>query len=138
MPPTEYLRPWKLVTLAIGIGILIVGANIERLPDWDTGISVVMGILTYFTAPWSVRVVIERRWRWLPLALLYAWIAIDLSYFAWNWHLGPEFTDIVRQANMWPSTCLYFLCGFLWLYRGSLRDLAANVAALRQSPSHSE
>ncbi|MDM0117818.1 hypothetical protein QTI66_37620 [Variovorax sp. J22R133] len=133
MPLIEYLRPWKLVTLAIGIAILIVGARIEQLPDWDTGISVVMGLLTYLTAPWGVRVCIERRWRWVPLALVYAWISIDLSYWAWNAHLGSDMVDIYRQANMWPSTCLYFLCGFIWLYRGSLADLATNLRNLRRS-----
>ncbi|HSV58577.1 MAG TPA: hypothetical protein VLJ19_06725 [Variovorax sp.] len=130
MPLTEYLRPWKLVTLAIGIAILIWGAQVEKLPDWDAGISVVMALLTYLTAPWGVRVCIERRWRWVPLALFYAWVAIDMSYWAWNAHLGPEFTDILRQANMWPSTLLYFLCGFIWLYRGSLAELRAELVAV--------
>lgn len=131
---TEYLRPWKLVTLALGIGLLIVGAQIERLPDWDTGISVLMGLLTYFTAPWAVRVFVQRRWKMMPVAFLAAWFTIDGIYFAWNAHLGPEMVDILRRANFWPSACLYLLCGFLWLYRGSIADLATNLRALRQHP----
>jgi len=129
----EYLRPWKLVTLAIGIALLIVGAHIEQLPDWDATVSVIMAVLTYLTAPWGVRVFIERRWRWMPLALFYAWLAIDGSYFAWNAHrIGPEFADWARDMNFWPSTLLYLLCGFIWLYRGSLADFATNLRALRR------
>ena len=133
---TEYLRPWKLATLALGIAILIVGAHIEQLPDWGIGISVIMGVLTYLTAPWGVRVFLERRWRWMPLALFYAWVSIDYSYLLWNaHHMGPEFAEFIndfREANLWPSTLLYLLCGFIWLYRGSLADAATNLRALRR------
>lgn len=31
----EYLRPWKLFTLALGIGLLIAGSFYYRAPDWD-------------------------------------------------------------------------------------------------------
>ena len=66
----EYLRPWKLTTLAIGIGLLLIGADYQPAPDWDYSISFIMASLTYLTAPWSVQVLRSRRWRWLPLALL--------------------------------------------------------------------
>lgn len=127
---TEYLRPWKLITLALGINTLIYGAMIEQLPDWDTGISVLMGLLTYFTAPWAVRVLVERRWKMAPLAFLAAWFTVDGIYFAWNAHLGPEMVDIFRQANWLPSLCLYLLCGFLWLYRGSLADMKRDLLSV--------
>ena len=31
----EYLRPWKLATLAIGLGLLLVGAHYQLAIDWD-------------------------------------------------------------------------------------------------------
>lgn len=134
---TEYLRPWKLVTLAMGLTLLVLGSIVEQLPDWDITVSVIMAVLTYLTAPWGVRVVIERRWRWMPLALFYAWVSIDLSYFAWNAHrMSPEFADAYREMNLWPSTLLYLLCGFIWLYRGSLADAATNLRALRRRHAH--
>jgi hypothetical protein len=42
----EFLRPWKLITLTIGIAILIFGAYYEQSPDWDVGISILMAALT--------------------------------------------------------------------------------------------
>lgn len=134
----EFFRPWKLATLSVGIALLIVGAQIEQLPDWDTGISILMALLTYFTAPWAVRVFIKRRWLMMLPALLAAWFTIDGIYFAWNAHYGPEMVDILRQANWWPSLCLYLICGFLWLYRGSISDLSTNLRALLQRRSAPE
>ena len=52
----ECQRPWKLATLALGIGLLLVGAELTPAPDWDAPISFIMGLLAYATAPWSLRV----------------------------------------------------------------------------------
>jgi len=60
---TEYRRPWKLATLAAGIGLLILGSSHYQAPDWDIPISFIMAILAYLTAPWSLRVILERQWR---------------------------------------------------------------------------
>ena len=60
---SEYLRPWKLVTLALGTGLLVLGAFVEQAPDWDVPISLIMAAAAYLTAPWSLRVLLERRWR---------------------------------------------------------------------------
>jgi hypothetical protein len=67
----EYLQPWKLCTLGIGVVLLIAGSFYYEAPDWDIPISLIMASLTYLFAPWSLRVIVERRWRWLPLALLF-------------------------------------------------------------------
>lgn len=53
---SEYLRPWKLVTLAVGIALLIFGSLHYKAPDWDIPISFIMAILAYLTAPWGIRV----------------------------------------------------------------------------------
>ena len=67
----EYARPWKLFTLALGIALLIVGSFYYEAPDWDIPISLIMASLAYLTAPWSLRVIVERRWRLWP-AMLFA------------------------------------------------------------------
>lgn len=36
---TEYTRPWKLFTLALGIALLILGSFYYEAPDWDIPIS---------------------------------------------------------------------------------------------------
>lgn len=48
----ETLRPWKLATLAIGLGLLIAGAYLTPAPDWDIGVSILMAGFTYLTAGW--------------------------------------------------------------------------------------
>jgi len=67
----EYLRPWKLTTFCIGLGLLLIGADQHIAPDWDYPISFIMATLTYLTAPWSVRVFLRRRWKFALLALFW-------------------------------------------------------------------
>jgi hypothetical protein len=108
----ELLRPWKLATFAIGLGLLIAGAEFYHYSDWDIGVSVVMAVLTYLTAPWSMRVLWERRWKRLPLAAFYGWLSVDGCYWAWHTFAG---NDMLR-AEQWPtSLCLWLICGLLWL-----------------------
>lgn len=116
----ELARPWKLVTLALGLAWLIHGALTLNIPDWDVGVSLIMAGLTYLSAPWSARVVMRRRWRLLPLALFFWWLAVDGAYLAWHgWMGNPTF----REANFIASSALYWLCGFIWLPRASLREI---------------
>ena len=127
-PLLEYLRPWKLFTLAAGIVLLVIGALRGIAPDWDIPISFIMALLAYFTAPWSMRVLLKRRWKLLPVALLATWSTVDGCY-ALYWHFkDPVVLDLMRANNFPASLALYGLCGMLWLYRGSLRELAADVA----------
>jgi hypothetical protein len=39
---TEYTRPWKLITFAIGMALSVVGALYNLAPDWDVPISFIM------------------------------------------------------------------------------------------------
>jgi hypothetical protein len=119
----EYLQPWKLCTLGIGVVLLIAGSFYYEAPDWDIPISLIMASLTYLFAPWSLRVIVERRWRWLPLALLFTWFTVDGCYWIY-WHFkNPAALELMRDANFLASLTLYGICGALWLYRGSLREL---------------
>jgi hypothetical protein len=124
---TEYLRPWKLVTLAMGIALLIAGSFYEAAPDWDIPISLIMAILAYLTAPWSLRVLVERRWRWWPLMLFFTWFTVDGCY-ALYWHFrNPLALELMREANFPASLSLYGICGVGWLYRGSLRQFLIDL-----------
>jgi hypothetical protein len=118
----EFLRPWKLATLAIGVALLIAGSYVLPAPDWDVPISLIMALLAYLTAPWSLRVIVERRWRWWPAMLLATWFTVDGCYWIYWSFKNPVALDFMRSAN-WPaSLCLYAMCGLIWYYRGSLRD----------------
>jgi hypothetical protein len=87
-----------------------------------------MAILAYLTAPWSLRVLVERRWRHLPLAIYLTWFTVDGCYWLyWRWK-DPAALELMRDANFFASLALYGICGVLWLYRGSLREAASILA----------
>lgn len=126
----EYLRPWKLATFAAGMAWLLWGAFHEGAADWDVGISLLMGTLTYLTAPVSARILMDRRWRWLPLALFWYWLCVDGCYWAY-WRLVDPEALVLREANFYASSCLFWLCGFIWLHNGPLRNLLATDGRVR-------
>lgn len=133
MPPslgynlTEFLRPWKLATLGIGIALLVAGAYLMPAPDWDVPISFIMALFTYLTAPWSMRVLLERRWRLWPWMLLATWFSVDGCYAIYWQLVDPAALALMREANFPASLSLYGICGVIWLYRGSLPALLAEI-----------
>jgi hypothetical protein len=126
----EYARPWKLATLALGLALLIAGSFYYRAPDWDIPISLIMAALAYLTAPWSLRVILERRWRHWPAMLFATWFSVDGCYWLYWQFKNPAALELMREANFPASLALYGLCGALWLYRGSLKALRAEIAAM--------
>ena len=129
----EYRRPWKLLTLAIGIALLIAGSFYYTAPDWDIPISLIMAALAYLTAAWSMRVLIERKWRYWPLMLFFIWFTVDGCY-AIYWHFkNPVALELMRSANFPASLSLYGMCGIVWLYQGRLGQLYAEIKGLFKS-----
>ena len=126
---TEYGRPWKLFSLAAGIALLIAGSFYYEAPDWDIPISLIMAAFAYLTAPWSLRVVVERRWKLWPLMLLATWFTVDGCYWLYWRFKNPVALEMMRDANFLASLVLYWMCGLLWYYRGSLRGLYAEASA---------
>lgn len=132
-PTHEYLRPWKLFSLSCGIILLTLGSSYQPAPDWDIPISFIMAGLTYLTAPCSLRTVLERNWRILPLALFYTWLSVDGCY-ALYWHfMDPDALQLMRPANAPASLALYGICGIIWLYRGSLRELLSEIHGISRA-----
>ena len=130
---TEFRRPWKLATLAAGIALLVVGSFYYEAPDWDVPISFIMALLAYFTAPWSLRVVVERRWSLWPAMLLVTWFTVDGCYAIYWYFKDPVALELMREANFPASLSLYGMCGLLWFYNGSLAEaLQVRVAAARR------
>lgn len=125
----ELIRPWKLLTWAIGMGWLLYGAIYYQIGDWDIGVCLIMGTLTYLGAPWSVQVIAAAlrfrprgAWWHIAVALLYAWFVVDLSYLGWHHWMG---NPIDREGNARASAALYGLAGMGWSWRGSLASLYA-------------
>jgi hypothetical protein len=102
----------KLASFAVGLGLLLIGAWTEEYPDWDVGISLVMAFTTLATAEWSVSVIWQRRWAWLPLAAFWTWLAVDGVYWAYWSAVRPEV--MIREGQWLASLCLYLLCGIIW------------------------
>ena len=131
----ELRRPWKLATLAIGMAWLLYGAVNYSISDWDIGISLLMGGLTYLCAPWSIRVILNSlRYRpkhwilWIGSALTVAWVVIDGVYYLYHTVVGNQ---MLRRENFYASSALYFLAGTIWMYQGSLRDFVADFRGLK-------
>ena len=132
----EYARPWKLVTLFLGIALLILGSFYYAVPHWDVPISLIMATLAYVAAPWSLRVIVERRWRLWPAMLFATWLTVDGSFWMYWRFKNPAILELMREANIPVSLAAYGICGVLWFYRGSLRELLSEMSALlRQSRS---
>ena len=123
----EYARPWKLLTLSLGIALLILGSFHYQAPDWDIPISLIMAILAYLTAPWSLRVIMERRWKLWPAMLFATWFAVDGCYWLYWSYKNPVALELMRDANFFASLSLYGMCAVIWLYRGSLSELASDT-----------
>ena len=127
----ELVRPWKILSFAIGMGWLLFGALNYGISDWDVGISLIMGGLTYLSAPWSLGTLLTavryRSRNWIlriGMALFVAWVVVDGVYVLYHTILGNA---MFRIENFYASSALYFLAGSIWLYRGSLREFLANV-----------
>ncbi len=135
---SELSRPWKLFSLGVGMSWLLYGASNYGISDWDVGISLIMGGLTYLCAPWSVRVTLHclrhrpRFWGlWIADDLFVAWIVADGVYVLYHTAMGNQ---MLRIENFYASSALYFLVGAIWLYSGSLRALLSNIRALFRNP----
>ena len=120
---TELKRPWKIFTLIVGLSLLIIGSFYYQAPDWDIPISFIMALFAYLTSSWSMRVVIERQLKNIPLMLFYTWFTVDGCYWIY-WHFkDQQALELMRTANFPASLSLYMMCGLIWYYRGSLSEM---------------
>ena len=103
---SEFLRPWKLFSLAVGVALLIAGAFHYDFPDWDVPISLIMAMLTYLTAGWSMRVILERQWKNWPAMLFATWFTVDGSYWLYWRFMNPAALDL-RDVYFPASLSLY-------------------------------
>lgn len=130
MLKVELLRPWKLATYAIGLALLVIGAVYEVAPDWDVPISIIMSLFAYLTAGWSMHVLVERQWKYYPLMFLATWWTVDGCYSLYWYLKDPAVLDFMRVANAPASLCLYWACGFVWYWNGSLAQLLAQISEI--------
>ena len=126
----ELVRPWKLLSFCIAMSWLLYGALNYGIGDWDVGVTIIMGGLTYLMAPWSVYIIlsaIRYRQKFWYIHAIAALFVVDWVYMLY--HTIVE-NQTFRGANFYASAPLYFLGGTVWLYRGSLKELMANINRL--------
>lgn len=110
--------PWKIATFLAGTLLLSLASFYANDPTWDIGCSVLMGILTYLSAPWSVATIyrsIKIRFAFFPflLSLLCIYLSASASYDLYNLiKLGH--TPESSFENAMISAVLYLLGGILW------------------------
>jgi|JI6StandDraft_1071083.scaffolds.fasta_scaffold13850_4 uncharacterized membrane protein HdeD (DUF308 family) len=132
----EYMRPWKLVTLTMGLLLLFVGSFVYQAPDWDISVSVIMAGFTYLFAGWSMHSIVERRWRDWPLMLALTWWCVDGCYALYWSFVDPNALAMMREAN-WPaSLSLFWMCGLVWYWNGSLSELLQAVLRFPNDKFH--
>ena len=107
------IAPWRLCFLAAGLVLLCIGSHVTPSADWDYPISFIMGICAYMCAPWTVRALVYRRWKWLAVAFLLMWVSIDGVYSLYWWSRGFDALQIFRGANAIYCLPLYFALGFV-------------------------
>lgn len=130
----ELIRPWKLFSFCVAMSFLLYGAVNYEIRDWDVGITILMCVLTYLMAPWSVYIILSairyrtRYWVFHIIAALIAGLfVVDWVYMLYHTIVGNQ---TYREANFYASTPLYFMAGAFWLYRGTLKEFIANVKKL--------
>jgi hypothetical protein len=127
----ELYRPWKLLSFIIAMGLLLYGALNFDIADWDIGVTLIMGGLTYLMAPWSVHIILSAiRYRpHLWYLQIIAALAAGLFVVDWVYMLYHSLMEnqTYRDANFNASAPLFFLAGTVGLFRGSLVELIANI-----------
>jgi len=110
--------PWKVITFVLAtLGITLV-APYTGDPTWDYGVSIIMSVMTYLSAPWVCGVTyrfFNRRSSFYDLIIAIAmWLlSASLSYDLYNYFKLGFFPDS-SLANLSISTGLYFLGGLFW------------------------
>lgn len=110
----ELARPLRLLSLAVGIGLLIAGSEYLPSSDWDVPLCFVMGIPAYVFAPWAFRQVYYFRWWKLLPAAIALWLTIDGSYTLYWWLKDFDALSAFRPANYFYCIWLFWACGVVF------------------------
>lgn len=129
------LRPWKLVTFALGTAFFVWGAYFWAVPTWDVGVSVLMSVLCFPIAPFAVDLALRgwraRRFGEVLIAAILVYAVASGSYEVYNTiRMGQH--PITYWWNLAFSVPVTIAAGLIWRYDGSVADFFAEVARRRR------
>jgi hypothetical protein len=137
---TNYLRrlmrPWKLVSFALGTSFFVWGAYVFDAPTWDVPVSIIMSVATFMLAPWAVDQLVLgfRADGRAKLRLLAGAIGIyicgsasyEVYHLIWSgWH-PPTYWE-----NLAFSVPTAIAAGLLWRVDASLAEIVEGLRARR-------
>ena len=118
----------------MGMSWLLYGAFFYDISDWDVGVILIMGGITYVCAPWTIKAIYNavyyRPKRWflqIIAAIIPPLFAVDWSYWLYHTIMGNQ---MLRWENFKVSMALYFICGLIWLYQGSMQNMKADLKSI--------
>ena len=110
-------EPWKLATFAVAALIITIAAPYSGDPTWDAADSIIISILTYILAPWSVSML----YRSLKFKTLKAQFFVAICFFfipCWTYDLYILLRDKVYPPtwydNLYLSGGIVFFAGLFW------------------------
>lgn len=113
-------KKWKFILFLIATFFLSYISTFWYDPTWDIPETIIMALLTYYTAPYSSWI-IYRYIKWLNKNFYELYIAIILVFFSSAWiydiyamiFLIWEY-PLTAFANLWLSPFFYLLAGMMW------------------------
>jgi len=128
------MRPWKIVTFILGTAFFIWGAHAFDAPTWDMPVSIIMSVVTFLLAPWSVDQLVlgvrRRGGQRLRLAAGLAGIYVcgsgsyEVYHLIWSgWH-PPTYWE-----NFFFSIPTAIVAGMIWRVNMSVAEVWTRVRA---------
>ena len=110
-------EPWKLFTFAVATLCVTLAAPYSGDPTWDLPDSIIISILTYFFAPWSVAVLF-RNLRSGKFKVDF-WVALCLFFIpCWTYDLYILLRDNIYPPtwydNLYISGGMTLIAGLFW------------------------
>jgi len=111
-------KPWKTVTFLIAATGITIAAPYSGDPTWDYFDSIVMSVLVFLSAPWTVGIIYRsfiKKSSWTDV-----YVAICLMLFSASWFYDGYifWRDGVYPVTWWSnlliSSALYIAAGLLW------------------------
>lgn len=98
--------PESSLRFRVGIALLMVGSFYYDASDWDIPISLIMAIFAYLIAPWSLRVIVERKWRLWQAILSVTWFSVDGCYATYWKFKNTVVLEMMCDADFLASLSL--------------------------------